>query len=172
MKQALDLFADVEPFLHRNEEISPANCRHLLEIFDPESLQKLHLEPTVVIDAGVHFVNATYYQGDGPLLFSCCERLSAIAHAFAVDHYPNTEAVAREIAHGNAALFNRLIAQTKAYVPPGLNFYQQKFSVQFHDTVRAFKAARLCCPVQVQALRATAATLEELAISLSPAMMP
>ena len=50
-----------------------------------------------------------------------------------------------------------------ACVRPGLNFYQQKFSVQFHDTVRAFKAARLCRPVQeVQALRPTAATLEEL----------
>ena len=60
LKQALDLFADVEPFLRQNEEISPANRRHLLEIFDdPESLQKLRLELAVVIDAGVHFVNAS-----------------------------------------------------------------------------------------------------------------
>ena len=61
LKQALDLSADVEPFLRQNEDISPANCRHLLEIFhDPESLQKIRLKLAVVIDAQVHFVNATY----------------------------------------------------------------------------------------------------------------
>ena len=39
-----------------------ANRRHLLEIFDdPESHQKLRLELAVKIDAGVHFVNGTYY---------------------------------------------------------------------------------------------------------------
>ena len=76
-------------------------------------------------------------------MFSCYERLSAVAHAIAVGHYPNTEAVAHEIANGDAALFNRLMAQTKACVRPGLSFYQQKFSVEFHDTVSAFQAARL-----------------------------
>ena len=53
------------------------------------------------------------------------------------------------------------LTQAKASIQPELDFYQQKFGVQFHDTVRAFKAARLCCPVQVQVLRITAATLEE-----------
>ena len=169
LKQALDLFADVEPFLRQNKQISPASRRHLFKIFDdPENLQKLRWELAVVIDAEVHFVNATYYlEGDGPLIFSCYECLSA--HAVAVDHYPNTQAVAREIANGDAALFNRLITQAKACVRPGMNFYQQTFSVQFHDTVKAFKAARLCYPMRVQGLRATrvtnsgatAATLEE-----------
>ena len=56
--------------------------------------------------------NATYYlEDDGPLLFSCYERLPAVARGIAVSQYPNTEAVAREIANGNAALFNRLMAQ-------------------------------------------------------------
>ena len=111
----------------------------------------------------MHFVNATYYlEGDGPLIFSCYERLSAVAQAIAVDHYPNTEAVAREIANGNVAIYNQLMAQAKACILPGLNFYPYKFSVQFRDTVRAFKAARFCCPVQVQALRPTTASLEEL----------
>ena len=116
-----------------------------------------------LIDVGVHFVNATYYlEGDGPLIFSCYEHLSAVAQAVAVDHYPNTDAVAREIANGNVAIHNQLMAQAKACIRPGLNFYQRKFSVQFRDTVRAFKAARFCCPVQVQALCLTSASLEEL----------
>ena len=61
-----------------------------------------------------------------------------------------------------AVLCNQLMAQAKACIQPGFQFYHQKFSVQFHGTVRAFKAARLCCPVQVQALNPTAASLEEL----------
>ena len=101
-------------------------------------------------------------EGDGPRIFTCYEWLSAVTRAVAVGNYPNTIAVAREIAGGNAVLCNQLMAQAKACIQPGFQFYHQKFSVQFHGTVRAFKAARLCCPVQVQALNPTAASLEEL----------
>ena len=68
----------------------------------------------VLTDVGVHFVNATYYlEGDGPLISTCYERLSAVSHAVAVDHYPNTSAVARQIAGGDAALCSQLISQAK-----------------------------------------------------------
>ena len=77
--------------------------------------------------------------------FTCYERLSAVTRAVAVRNYPNTTAVAREIAGGNAVLCNQLMAQAKACIQQGFQFYHQKFSVQFHGTVRAFKAARLCC---------------------------
>ena len=164
LRQVSEYFGDVEPFLRENDEVSPANRRRLLEIFDdPQSCQDLRLELAALVDAGVHFVNATYYlEGDGPLIFTCYERLSAVTRAVAVGNYPNTTAVAREIAGGNAVLCNQLMAQAKACIQPGFQFYHQKFSVQFHGTVRAFKAARLCCPVQVQALNPTAASLEEL----------
>ena len=86
LKQVFDLFGDVEPFLRENKEICPANCGHLLEIFDDlQSCQDLRLELAAIIDAGVHFVNATYYlEGDGPLIFfllrassSCCTGCSS-----------------------------------------------------------------------------------------------
>ena len=104
--------------------------------------------------------NATYYlERDGPLIFTCFERLSAVSHAVIVGHYPRILAIAREISHGDAALQNRLITQAKDCVQPGLNFFLQKFNVQFLTNV---KAARLCCPVQVSALRPDARSLEEL----------
>ncbi|CAH3036193.1 unnamed protein product, partial [Pocillopora meandrina] len=158
LRQVSEYFGDVEPFLRENDEVSPANRRRLLEIFDdPQSCQDLRLELAALVDAGVNFVNATYYlEGDGPLIFTCYEQLSAVTRAVAVGNYPNTTAVAREIAGGNAVLCNQLMAQAKACIQPGFQFYHQKFSVQFHGTVRAFKAARLCCPVQVQALNPTA----------------
>ena len=135
-----------------------------MEIFDdPATAKVLDIELTATIDAGKHFVQATYYlEGDGPLVFTCYEHLFALAHAIDIDSYPNTEAKARQHAGRNMALYNQLVAQAKACINPGFRFYQQKFSVQFHNIVRAFKAARLCCPIQVQALHPTAASVQEL----------
>ena len=77
LQKVTDLFGDIEPFLRENAEISPANRRHLLEIFDnQDDCQKLRLELAALVDAGVHFFSATYYlEGDGQLIFTCYERL-------------------------------------------------------------------------------------------------
>ena len=164
LKQVADYFADVEPFLRENGHIAPATRQHLVDIFDnPDDAADLELELAVLIDGGVHFVSATYYlEGDGPLIFSCYERLAAISHAVMIESYPNTEALARRRADGNAAVFNQLMAKAKACIMPGLRFFQQKFSHEFYTVVRAFRSARLCDPVQVQQLRPTIASLEEL----------
>lgn len=70
------------------------------------------------------------------------------------------------------AIYNQLMTQAQACIRPGPNFYPYKFSAQSRDTVRAFKAELFCCLVQVQALRPTAASLEELRITLSLTMTP
>ena len=73
LQQVLLYFGFVEPFLRENEEICRSSRLHLLEIFDnPQDAQDLRLELAAVVDAGFHFVSATYFlEGDGPLLFSC-----------------------------------------------------------------------------------------------------
>ena len=163
-QSSVAVFGDVEPFLRENNNLSPACRTHLLELFDdPVSARDLEIELAAMIDAGQHFVTATYYlEGDGPLVFSCYDPLSALAHAIAIESYPNTEAKARQYADGNLPLYNQLVTQAKACINPGFRFYQQKFSGQFHNIVHAFKAARLCCPMQVQALHPTAASVQEL----------
>ena len=160
----MEFFGDVEPFLRENENLSTVCRSGQLELFDdPVTARDLDIELAAMIDAGKHFVKATYYlKGDGPLVFSCYEHLSALAHAIAIESYPNTEANAHEHAGGNMVLYNQLVAQAKACINPGFRFHQQKSSVHFHDTVRAFKAARLCCPMQVQALQPTATSVQEL----------
>ena len=90
LKQVSHYFDDVAPFLQEDENLSPQIRQHLLEIInDPQDLQDLRLELGVMADVGVHFVNATYYlEGDGTLIFTCFERLSAVSHAVTVGHYP------------------------------------------------------------------------------------
>ena len=48
------------------------------------------------------------------------------------------------------------------YAIRGCIFFQRKFSQEFYENVLVFRSARLCCPVQVQQLRPTAASVEEL----------
>lgn len=89
-------------------------------INDTQDLQDLRLDMDVMVDVGVHFVNATYYlKGDGTLIFTCFERLSTVSHAVTVGHYPCTLAATREVANADAALQNRLITQAKDCVKPG-----------------------------------------------------
>ena len=166
MKQVLEYFGDVEPFLRENENdhLASATTGQLLGIFnDASDAKELELELAALIDGGSHFVTATYYlEGDGPLIFSCYERLASVSHSVEVDTYPNLEGVASRQANGNLALCNQLVTRTKQCISPGLRFFQRKFSQEFHDLVRAFKNARLCCPVQVQNLHPNAASVAEL----------
>ena len=92
-----DYFGDVLPFLEENVNLSPATHQKLLDIFEnPQDVQDLRLELAAIVDAGIHFVKSTYsLEGDGLLIFSCYEHLSAVDQAVGVCHYPCTLAVAR-----------------------------------------------------------------------------
>ena len=76
----MELYGDVEPFLRENNDLSPATREHLMNIFDNlDEAVDLELELAALIDAGAPFVSATYYlEGEGPLVFSCYERLSTV----------------------------------------------------------------------------------------------
>ena len=143
MKQVLEHFGDVEPFLRENENdhLAPATTGQLLDIFnDASDAKELELELAALIDGGSHSVTATYYlEGDGPLIFSCYERLASVSHSVVVDAYPNLEGVASRQADGNLALCNQLVTRTKQCISTGLRFFQRKFSQEFHDLVPALK---------------------------------
>ena len=83
MNLVLEYFADVEPFVRENDHLAPATRAHLMEIFNsPADSKDLELELAAFVDGGNHFVSATYYlEGDGPLVFSCYERLATVSNA-------------------------------------------------------------------------------------------
>ena len=168
-RQLLEQFGDVAGFLNdaEVENIAPKIVAQLRAILsDPQRLVDLKLELAVTIDVGEHFVKATYYlEGDGPLVFSCYEKLKAVAEACQAPHFPNVRAVAaaiaNEVATQRAADLER---KAKACVQPAILWLLQKFNVKLYDTVTAFKAARIMCPVAVQWMRPTLATVEALRI--------
>ena len=68
LKQLLELFGDIEPFLTRYDQ-APATCHKLLLLFqDPQKKAFLQVELEIIIDAGMLFVQSTYkLEGDGHL---------------------------------------------------------------------------------------------------------
>ena len=61
IKQVMELFGDVESFLRTNEDLAPATRGKLLGyVNDMQNKVCLKIEIAVVVDVGIHFVQATY----------------------------------------------------------------------------------------------------------------
>ena len=133
---------------------------------DPESLVNPKLELAETTDVGQHFVKATYFlEGDGPLVFSCYEKLKAVAEVFQVPYFPNVRAVVAAIVNEDPNQRAATLEQrAKACVQPAIQCFLRKFNVDLYDAVTAFKAARVMCPATVGWLRPTGASVEALRI--------
>ena len=79
MKQIHDLFGDVERFV-ATADLSPAAKVKLQNIMNnPNQKSQLMVELAITVDAREPFVKATYFlEGDGPLIFSCYEKILAL----------------------------------------------------------------------------------------------
>ena len=106
-------------------------------------------------------MKVTYFlEGDGPLIFSCYEKLSAVNQACQAPHYPKVQLrLQLQDPSQNVAALER---RAKACVELAITWFQRKFNVDLYDLLMPFKAARLFCPVSVQWLRPTDASIESL----------
>ena len=149
------------------ENIAPQIVAQIQDILsDKQRWINLQLELTAVVDIVEQFVKATYYlEGDGPLVFSCYERWQTAAEACQAPHFPNVRAVSSAIVRENpieqAVAFEE---RAKTTVNPAIQWFLRKFKMELYEIVRAFKVARIMCPVVVQWLRPTAANIETLRI--------
>ena len=109
MKQAHDLFGDVENFI-QTADLSPAAKTKLQHIFNNQSTKsQLMVELAVTVDAGEPFVKATYYlEGDGPLVFFCYEKIMELKASVSTAFYPNTTAIINKLANGNPTVHQQL----------------------------------------------------------------
>ena len=99
MKQLLEYFEEIEPFLRNNTDIGPSLRPKLLG-FLGSSQKKVffQIELAAVVDWGQHFVTACYtLEGDGPLVLSCYETINRIISAIQANNSPNVCALARSL---------------------------------------------------------------------------
>ena len=145
--------------------VAPQISRQLVDFLSGiDKVLSLKLELAAIVHVGEPFVKAIYVlKGDGPLVFSCIERLQTVANACQVPHFRNVHAVAVAIAAGyptkNVAALEQ---ETKRSVEPGIQWFLRKFNAEVYNTLSAFKAARIMCPEVVQSLRPTPATAQGL----------
>ena len=99
----------------------------------PGTRQKLFLRSTDGLlgsGTGMTFVQATYkLERDGCLVFKCYE-ISSVSAAVNMTqlHYPNLQAVTRQLSGGNLQVDQQLSDYTLSCVRPGLQYYEQCFT--------------------------------------------
>ena len=139
--------------------------RQLVDILeDASKIFSLKLELAAIVDVEESFVKATYaLEGDSPLVFSCFERLQGVSNACQNVHLPNVHAVAVSVVNEDPTQnVAALEWEAKRSVEPAIQWFLRKFNVDFHNTLSAFKAARVMCPVTVQWLRLTPTNVKPL----------
>ena len=106
------------------------NSRNDAATKDGNRLFCLKLELAITIDLGEHFVKATYIyflEGDGPLVLSCYEKLSAIVQVCQALLFQNVRvisaAVAEQDPHQNAAALER---SAETCVDPAIHWFPEK----------------------------------------------
>ena len=165
--QLMVQFGDVARFVEeaKDAKVCPQLPPQLQAILsEPQRPMNLKLELAATIDVGEHFVKATYFlEGDGPLVFACYEKLSAVSQFCQAPCFPNVRAIAIAIAEEDPC--QNVIAlerSAKACVRPAITWFLRKFNVDLDDVVVTFKAARLFCPVRIQWLKPTNALVDSL----------
>ena len=124
-QQLFEQFEDVFGFLEmvKEKKICAQIVPQLLELMsDPQHLIDLKLKLAVTIDVGQHFVKATYYlERDSPLVFSCYEKLKAVAEACQTLYFPNVRAIAVSISNQDGTQNGELLERkAKECVQPAI----------------------------------------------------
>ena len=105
---------------------------------DPESLVNLKLEIAVIIDFGEHFVKATYFlEGDGPLVFSCYEKLQAVAEVCQAPYFPNVRSESESSRPGT---------ESQDLCTTSVQWFLRKFNVDLNDAVKGLQSCKSDVP--------------------------
>ena len=163
MKQLMDLFGDVQPFLEE-ASVSPATIEKLLSVLRNHQEKKLlQVELAVTIDAGMPFVQSMYnLEGDGPLALTCYDIISALNMSARQAHYPNLDDVAAHIAAGNTQEESDLLQHAKKCIQPGITYYFEQISTNMKAALEAFKTARLFSPFRLTEINPSVSSIDSL----------
>lgn len=91
----------------------------------------LNPELAVIIDVGENFVKPMYFlEKDGPIVFSCYEKLKAVADACQAPHFSNVWCSDGAITNGDPNQNGAALEQgAKACVQPAIQWFLRKFNV-------------------------------------------
>ena len=141
-----DAFGDVYTFL-QDTELPPSRLTLLAILDNDPERRKLCMELAAIIDADEPLVKATYQlEGDGPLAFTAYKEISFIQHTIANKHYPNVDAVAKQLSSTPQQL-SQLLSYAAACVQPAHDYFATKFGTELAQMLDIFKLLYFRCKV-------------------------
>ena len=121
------------------------------------------MELSITVDAMDPFVKSTYIlEGDGPLVLSAYEQISALHSHISTAYYPNVNALASQLSEGVPSRKQQLLSYAEQCVTPAYTYFRDKFENDLKPIVDAFKAARFFNPSKMNELKPTAANIDAL----------
>ena len=134
--------------LQQNQDIGPSLRQKLLDTnINPNSVSLLKIEMVIVADVGENFVKSTYkLEGDGLLALVCYEEVLKLSSVIQVGHYPNTSAIARELAGGDPHIVQQCVSYALSCVHKAFSYFETKFEDDSQSPLNAFKAFRYLSP--------------------------
>ena len=84
----------------------------------------MQIELAITVDAGKAFVEATYYlEEDGPLIFTCYEKIQELKGAIATAYYPSINALIQRLAGMNESVAKQLKEYAKSCAQPAYDYF-------------------------------------------------
>ena len=119
----------------------------------------------VVADVGEHFVKYTYkLQGDGLLALVCYKEVLKLSSVIQVGHYPNTSAIARELAGGDPHIVQQWVSYALSCVHKAFSYFETKFEDDSQSPLNAFKAFRYFSPSKIKSMNPSVADITSLSV--------
>ena len=157
------MFGDIPTFLSSDGLLHATSSKFLEILNDSAKCRKLKIELAITIDVMEPFAKATYVlEGDGALALITYERVSMLYSVISMEHYPNINAIAKQLATGDAARERQLVGYAKACVQPAYQYFQSKFEKDLKPALLAFKAARYFSPSKICELKPSTADTDSL----------
>ena len=152
--------------LQQNQDIGPSLRQKLLDTnINPNSVSLLKIEMVIVADVGENFVKYTYkLQGDGLLALVCYKEVLKLPSVIQVGHYPDTSAIARELAGGNTHIVQQWVSYALSCVHKDFSYFKIKFGDDSQSPMNAFKVFRYFSPSKIKSMNPSAADITSLSV--------
>ena len=109
-------------------------------------------------------MHMVYLEGDGELVLQRYEVISTLTTAVSMTnpHYPNLQAVARQMSGGDTNTQQQMIQYGKECVQPAIEYFKAYLSGPLKIALSAFKAARLFVPHKVTEMKPDSSDIDSL----------
>ena len=103
-------------------------------------------------------------ESDEPMVLKTYKLVNSILQSFEMDHFPNVEAITKELSQGNKVAKGQLRSYAISCVKPGFKYFTDTFASSLSDALKIFKVARFFDPHKIREINPSAASIDDISI--------